>query len=693
MICSAAVVFLVLTTAEAAPQKYNYRKEDYRKDDYYGSGNYQKDYEKNYGAHKYERSYGKYDKGRDYKSYGDSDLYADYSMNYHDYKGDYKAPPREYKPSPYYENYAVDGHEADETCPATPTCNRESHYYRTKDGSCNNLEYPSWGKSGLPYRRVMPKQDSLVDCGRASHLPNPRLASGTLVRRGEDEYNYGASVMVMIYGQVIDHDLMKTPECGTFSGCGKVDDCCEAESKNAANCCPIIAPRSDHFYGKAGRPTCISFLKSIRVKDAYCKKWDVMNENTAFLDASFLYGSDRHQANVVRDFEGGHGALRFQHDAFHRMYPPVSINGSDIRVSSFSGLYDLGDSRGDVHSGFLLIHIAFLRLHNDVAATLSEMHPDWSDEWLFQETKKIVIAIHQQITYAEWLDVLLGKDNHIHVHSYHEGYENVYDPDVDPTISMVFSTSAYRLHTLIPGYYVLRNKHYKETGKMWLRDNFRNPKELNESTRYDDLIRGLATQPIHDFDNVFTTEMTEWLFAENDTETGVRSGLDIVAFNVQRGRDHQLPTYPSYKAYCGYEMPKTWEDMTDLISPDHVHRLYHLYKRPADVDLYIAQNMERPVDGTLLGPTSHCLIRDQFERLKSGDRFFYTNSYVFTPYQLSAIKKMTLSRVLCDYADNPEEMRLPRDMFRVMTDRKGGNPLLSCKDYVNIPPLDLEPWR
>merc|ERR1712244_1279 len=115
-----------------------------------------------------------------------------------------------------------------------------------------------------------------------------------------------------------------SPECGTFSGCGKVDDCCEAESKNAANCCPIIAPRSDHFYGKAGRPTCISFLKSIRVKDAYCKKWDVMNENTAFLDASFLYGSDEHQANVVRDFEGGHGALRFQHDASHRMYPPVS---------------------------------------------------------------------------------------------------------------------------------------------------------------------------------------------------------------------------------------------------------------------------------------------------------------------------------------------------------------------------------
>lgn len=374
------------------------------------------------------------------------------------------------------------------------------------------------------------------------------------------------------------------------------------------------------------------------------------------------------------------------------MYPPTPQNIEHIKTVPVSGCCDVGDRRSDVHPAFLMLQTVFLRLHNDIAGRLSEMHHDWDDEMIFQETKKIVVAIHQHITYSEWLDVLLG-DNHIHVHAYEDGYEDVYDHEVDPTISMVFSTSAFRCHTLIPGYFVLRDAGYKKTDKMKLRDTFRNPKSLTENDNFDDLIRGLATQPVHDFDNVFTSEMTEWLFPKNNTKTGVKTGIDIVAANVQRGRDHQLPAYPAYRALCNYKKPKTWKDMARDISPKLVHRLSRIYASPADVDLYIAQVMERPLPGSLLGPTSQCIVRDQFERLKSGDYFFYTNKHVFDYAKLAAIKKMTLSRVLCDHADNPSDMRLPRDMFRVLTKWKGENPLLSCQDTVNIPALDLEPWR
>ncbi len=154
----------------------------------------------------------------------------------------------------------------------------------------------------------------------------------------------------------------------------------------------------------------------------------------------------------------------------------------------------------------------------------------------------------------------------------------------------------------------------------------------------------------------------DWLFPEEDGNTN--AGMDIVALNVQRGRDHQIPSYPAYRRRCGLGSVRTWNDMTDLIEPDLVHRMFHAYKRPEDVDLYIAGTFESPVVGSLLGPTFHCLVRDQFERLKAGDRFFYTNPGVFTARQLEAIKRVTLSRVLCENADDPDSMALPWNMFK-----------------------------
>ena len=51
-------------------------------------------------------------------------------------------------------------------------------------------------------------------------------------------------------------------------------------------------------------------------------------------------------------------------------------------------------------------------------------------------------------------------------------------------------------------------------------------------------------QAAQDYNNKFTTEMTEWLFPAK----GKDFGLDIVALNIQRGRDHQIQGYVAYKS-------------------------------------------------------------------------------------------------------------------------------------------------
>ena len=51
-----------------------------------------------------------------------------------------------------------------------------------------------------------------------------------------------------------------------------------------------------------------------------------------------------------------------------------------------------------------------MREHNRIATQLASINPSWSDESLFQEARKIVIAIMQHIVYKEWLPVLIGQN-------------------------------------------------------------------------------------------------------------------------------------------------------------------------------------------------------------------------------------------------------------------------------------------
>ena len=58
----------------------------------------------------------------------------------------------------------------------------------------------------------------------------------------------------------------------------------------------------------------------------------------------------------------------------------------------------------------MTVHILFVREHNRIAKFLHHLNPTWSDERLFQEARKIVIAHIQHITYNEWLPVLFSEE-------------------------------------------------------------------------------------------------------------------------------------------------------------------------------------------------------------------------------------------------------------------------------------------
>ncbi len=64
--------------------------------------------------------------------------------------------------------------------------------------------------------------------------------------------------------------------------------------------------------------------------------------------------------------------------------------------------------RVNEQTGLTMVHNVFLREHNRIATVLQNLNPDWSDETLYQESRRILAAIIQHITYNEWLPLVLG---------------------------------------------------------------------------------------------------------------------------------------------------------------------------------------------------------------------------------------------------------------------------------------------
>jgi len=67
-----------------------------------------------------------------------------------------------------------------------------------------------------------------------------------------------------------------------------------------------------------------------------------------------------------------------------------------------------GDLRANLNLGIALFHNMFLRFHNFVAFKLKTENALWSDEKLYQESRRFVGAIIQHITYTQFLPIILG---------------------------------------------------------------------------------------------------------------------------------------------------------------------------------------------------------------------------------------------------------------------------------------------
>ncbi|CAG7785582.1 unnamed protein product, partial [Allacma fusca] len=206
-------------------------------------------------------------------------------------------------------------------------------------------------------------------------------------------------------------------------------------------------------------------------------------------------------------------------------------------------------------------------------------------------------------------------------------------------------------HTLIQGLLQILNSAGQLEDELVIHEHFNRPFRIREQRMVDNMIRALSNENIQGFDRFITSEVTNRLFQEENKPFG----MDLIALNIQRARDHGVPGYNAYRDLCRLNRATRFEDFSDWISSDVISKLKGYYRHVDDVDLFVGGILESPLPGALLGPTFTCIIGDQFARARKGDRFAYDNGpsqSSFSAQQLKQIRKASFARILCDNSDD-----------------------------------------
>jgi peroxidase len=95
----------------------------------------------------------------------------------------------------------------------------------------------------------------------------------------------------------------------------------------------------------------------------------------------------------------------------------------------------------------------------------------------------------------------------------------------------------------------------------------------------DELLKNLAGKPAEAFDPQFAAIFQSQVFKPVNKPTGI----DLLAFNNQRGRDHGVPGFVKMREICGLSAVKTFKDLERLMPKEAVDNLASIYRHVRDI--------------------------------------------------------------------------------------------------------------
>ena len=307
-----------------------------------------------------------------------------------------------------------------------------------------------------------------------------------------------------------------------------------------------------------------------------------------------------------------------------------------------------GDVRCNEHAVLICMHTLFLREHNRICdelkkqnrERLNSMLPGRRDEWLFQHARRQVIAKMQIITFLEFLPVLLGENA--------MGPYRGYNSNVNPSVSNFFAHVAYRLgHSMVSPQIQLMPVKGNKNSSLDLEEIFWKP-QIIDNKFVNSVLNGLWQQKMQEIDTSTVDGLRNHLF-RTQIEGVPDQVLDLAALNIQRGRDHGFPNYNLCRIAFGLAPKKCINDVSS--DPVTQFRLAKAYENDVNlIDPWIGGLAEDHLPGAQVGELIFYSLREQFQRLRHGDRFWYqAEGSGFSTQEISELESQTsLARILKD---------------------------------------------
>lgn len=379
------------------------------------------------------------------------------------------------------------------------------------------------------------------------------------------------------------------------------------------------------------------------------------NTQTAYVDGSVIYGTSQATASALRAGSGG----RLRSDTGSML--PLNQAATDpsqpllpgVITRNFVPLTQLRAS-GNLHvnenPAVLVLGTLFMREHNRRAALVGANASHMGDEELFQYARKWTVAQLQHIVFSEYL-----QNTGIVLQPY-PGY----NPAANAGIDHFFATAAFRYgHAAVSDTVLRLDADGQESagGHLMLYDTYFRPDRVLEDG-IEPLLRGAVVKPQGAITPSFAASVQHHLFGMASV-----NGTDLIAVNIQRGRDHGLPDYNTIRTAYGLPPAKTWADITP--DPALQAALSTVYLNDlSNVDGYVGGLAESHADPSHMGPLFTASMTDQFERLRDGDWWYFENTAngLFTPAEVQQIKSIGLRDIILA---NTDIQQLPTNIYRL----------------------------